>query len=68
MASQGLNSKDMESQLDNLFHVNVGASSDLSNAITYPHSPHTSHDVDVSLTRVTIDQLENIDNELENIQ
>lgn len=48
--------------------MNVGASSNPTNDITYPHSPHTSRDEDESLTRVTIDQLEKIDNEFENLQ
>lgn len=66
--SQGLNTKDMEPQLDNLFHVNVGASSNRTNDITYPHSLHISHDDGESLTRVSSDQLDNIDNEFKNLQ
>lgn len=66
--SQGLNTKGVEPQLDNLFHVNFGASSNPTNDITYPHSPHISHDEDASLTRVASDQSEKIDNEFENIQ
>lgn len=48
-ASQGLNTKDMDPQLNNLFHVNVCASCNPTNAITYPHSGHTSHVMDESL-------------------
>lgn len=62
-ASQGLITKDMEPNLDNLFHENVGSSSNPTNDITYPHSPHNSYYVDKSLTRVTVDQLEKIDSE-----
>lgn len=48
-ASQGLNTKDMEPQLTNPFHVNVVISSNPTNDIPQimeTLSPHTSHDED----------------------
>lgn len=59
-SSQGLITKDMKPQLDHLFYENVGASSNPTNDINYPHSPYNYSDVDESLTRVNNDQLEKL--------
>ncbi|MDN8787967.1 hypothetical protein Q0M87_14105, partial [Staphylococcus aureus] len=63
----GLITKEMDPNLDNLFHKDVGGSSNPTNVPAYPHSLDNSHDVEESLTRVYIDQLEKIDNQFENI-
>lgn len=67
-AFQGLITKEMQPNLDKFFNEDICGSSNPTNVLIYHNSLDNSHDVEESLTRVSVDQLEKIDNQIENIQ
>lgn len=65
-AFQGLITEEMEPDLASFFNENISVYSNLTDILIYPLD--NSHDVEESLTRVSVDQLATRNNQFDNLQ